>query len=187
MSNGSEKVDSAAIDAKTLETPEMILARFVASFEQANLAQADYQALRQRLPGVISEAAQLIHKERDAGIESRNGVAAANEVVASMKRTAERLIKSTQSEYEAAIALLGSRQKPEDNPVNRLSPVLLKSPHQGERLPQPSLSDRLLAPQIAEALCRLIEREVARRLHEARQTSFGDQTRVEEDRGPPSI
>lgn len=182
MSNGSEKEDPAAAnDAKLIETPEMMLARFVASFEQANFAQADYQALRQRLPGVISEAAQLIHKERDAGIESRNGLAVANEVVASMKRTAERLMKTTQAEYEAAIALLGSHQGIKNGPFKPLSPAQPKSLHQGKRLSQPSLSDRLLAPQIAEALRRLINKEVDRRLYEARQQSFGDPTGTQED------
>lgn len=187
MSNRSEKVASPSVDdAKAAaETSEMMLARFVASFEQANRAQVDYQALRQLLPGAIAEAAQLIRREHEAGIESQNGLAVANEVALSMKRTVERLTKSMQAEYEAAIALLGNRQGQEGSAPNR-SAVNWPKPSQSRetRPPQTSVSARLFAPQIAEALRRMIEKEVDRRMSEARQMPLPDRADTAQNQQP---
>ncbi|MGK9231062.1 hypothetical protein KXS07_03425 [Inquilinus limosus] len=162
------KDGSAATGTDAGPGAEGILARLIRSGAEVDSAQADYGGLRRFLPGLLARAATTTERQKAVAAQTQEDLAATRQVIDAITTTARRLTRSLAEEQDALVALFsdpGTLEAIARSGGRALSQLqAAPQPSAASSVPQPKV--QFLPQQIGDALRRVIEQEVDRRVDE---------------------
>ncbi|WP_155888683.1 hypothetical protein [Inquilinus limosus] len=162
------KDGSAATGTDAGPGAEGILARLIRSGAEVDSAQADYGGLRRFLPGLLARAAATTERQKAVAAQTQEDLAATRQVIDAITATARRLTQSLAEEQDALVALFsdpGTLEAIARSGGRALSQVqAAPQPSAASSVPQPKV--QFLPQKIGDALRRVIEQEVDRRVDE---------------------